>query len=112
MQESFGGFLSDLIGKEAPEAVMNTSFEVGLRPGGGQTRSMESFSRGWRDAVELCVRLSLTDALYKEGEKPFLLLDDPLVNLDDDRLAAARALLDKLAARYQVLYLVCHRDRI
>ncbi len=112
MQTSFGAFLSDLIGGEAPEAVMNASFEVALRPEGGQTRSMESFSRGWRDAVELCVRLSLTDALYKEGEKPFLLLDDPLVNLDDERLAAARALLDRLAERYQILYLVCHRDRI
>jgi len=112
MQISFGELLSDLIGGEAPEAVMNASFEVGLRPDGGQTRSMESFSRGWRDAVELCVRLSLTDALYREGEKPFLLLDDPLVNLDDDRLTAARALLDRLAERYQILYLVCHRDRI
>ncbi|MBR3895360.1 MAG: AAA family ATPase [Clostridia bacterium] len=112
MQTSFGRFLSDLIGGEAPEAVMNASFEVGLRPDGGQTRSMESFSRGWRDAVELCVRLSLTDALYKDGEKPFLLLDDPLVNLDDDRLTAARGLLDRLSERYQILYLVCHRDRI
>lgn len=112
MQESFGKLLSELIGGEAPEAVMNASFEVALRPDGGQTRSMESFSRGWRDAVELCVRLSLTEALYKEGEVPFLLLDDPFVNLDDDRLTAARALLDRLAERYQILYLVCHRDRI
>ena len=89
---------------------MDTSFEVRLREG-GQTRSMESFSRGWRDAVEFCVRLSLTDALYTEGEKPFLLLDDPFVNLDDRRLMAARALLEQLAERYQILYLVCHSER-
>ena len=73
---------------------------------------MESFSRGWRDAVEFCTRLSLTDALYKDSEKPFLLLDDPFVNLDDERLPAARALLESLAADYQILYFVCHKDRI
>ena len=111
MQESFDGFLQDLTAHQAPEALMDTSFEIRMREA-GQTRSMESFSRGWRDAVELCVRLSLTDALYREGELPFLLLDDPLVNLDDERLAAARSLLDRLAQKYQILYFVCHKDRI
>lgn len=111
MQSSFRHFLSVLCAEEAPEAVMDTSFAVRLREG-GQTRSMESFSRGWRDAVEFCVRLSLTDALYTEGEKPFLLLDDPFVNLDDQRLDAARRLLESLSKQYQILYLVCHKDRI
>ena len=111
MQESFDGFLGELTADQAPEALMDTSFEIRMREA-GQTRTMESFSRGWRDAVELCVRLSLTDALYAEGERPFLLLDDPLVNFDDERLAAARALLDKLSQKYQILYFVCHKDRI
>ena len=110
MQDSFEKFLDLLTGGTAPEAMMDTSFEVRLREA-GQTRTMESFSRGWRDAVEFCTRLSLTDALYEEGEKPFLLLDDPFVNLDDTRLAAARKMLEKLANQYQILYLVCHSDR-
>ena len=111
MQKSFTGFLTDLIGENSPEALMDTSFDVRLREG-GQTRTMESFSRGWRDAVQFCVRLSLTDALYADTEPPFLLLDDPFVNLDDTRLAAARALLDKLSQTHQILYLVCHKDRV
>ena len=111
MQESFHGFLEELVGKEAPDALMDTSFEVRLREG-GQTRTMESFSRGWRDAVQFCVRLSLSNALYPDGEPPFLLLDDPFVNLDDRRLSAARSLLDRLAQTHQILYLVCHRDRV
>ena len=110
MQESFTKFLSHLT-QTAPDAVMDASFDVRLREG-GQTRPMESFSRGWRDAVEFCTHLSLTDALYKDGEKPFLLLDDPFVNLDDERLPAARALLEELASDYQILYFVCHKDRI
>ncbi len=111
MQTSFREFLALLNEGDAPEAVMDTSFEVRLREG-GKTRSMESFSRGWRDVVEFCTRLSLTDALYTEGEKPFLLLDDPFVNLDDKRLAAARQMLARIAEKYQILYTVCHRDRV
>ena len=110
MQASFREFLALVCEGEAPEAVMDTSFEVRLRES-GQTRSMESFSRGWRDVVEFCTRLSLTDALYAEGEKPFLLLDDPFVNLDDRRLAAARQMLARIAEKYQILYAVCHKDR-
>ena len=112
MQDSFAEFLAMLVGDEAPESMMDDSFEVRMR-GGGQTRSMESFSRGWRDAVQFCIRLSLTEALFAEGaEKPFLLLDDPFVNLDDTRMAAARRMLNQLAKEYQIIYMVCHKDRV
>jgi uncharacterized protein YhaN len=112
MQESFRRFFTQLTGADAPESLMDTSFEVRLREA-GQTRTMESFSRGWRDAVRFCVRLSLAEALFAESdEKPFLLLDDPFVNLDDERMTASRALLESLADRYQILYLVCHKERV
>ena len=111
MQKSLDEYLGDLTQKKAPEATMDTSFEVRLREG-GETRTMESFSKGWRDAVQFCVHLSLTAALFAEGETPFLMLDDPFVNLDDQRLSAARGLLERLAEKYQILYFVCHKDRI
>ena len=110
MQDALRKNLDTLTSGTAPESLMDTSFAVSLREG-GQTRALESFSRGWRDAVEFCIRLSLTDALYEDCEKPFLLLDDPFVNLDDERLAAARDMLEKLSKEYQILYLVCHRER-
>ncbi len=109
MQDSFADFLAMLVGEGAPESMMDDSFEVRMQSG-GKSRTMESFSRGWRDAVQFCVRLSLTEALFAEGEKPFLLLDDPFVNLDDTRLAAARKMLDQLAGTYQIIYMVCRRD--
>ena len=111
MQDSFADFLAMLVGDEAPESMMDDSFEVRMQ-GGGKTRTMESFSRGWRDAVQFCIRLSLTEALFAEGaEKPFLLLDDPFVNLDDARMGAARRMLNQLAESYQIVYMVCHKDR-
>lgn len=110
MQESFRKFMTYLLGENAPESSLDTSFEVRLREK-GQSRTMESFSRGWRDTVRFCLRLALSDALYADGEKPFLLLDDPFVNLDEQRLAAARKLLSALSNDYQILYMMCHADR-
>lgn len=110
MQKNFQRFLAILTEGEPPESVMDASFDVSLRKG-GKTRTMESFSRGWRDAVQFCVRLSLADALCTEGERPFLLLDDPFVNLDDTRLAAAKHLVVTLSKSYQIIYMVCHADR-
>lgn len=111
MQTEFRRFLSLLIGKDAPESIMNTEFEVSVRTD-GKTHPTESFSRGWRDAIRFCTCLSLTAALYKDGEKPFLLLDDPFVNLDDERLTAAKKMIAKLSDTYQIIYMVCNADRM
>ena len=110
MQNSFSALLKALMGETAPESVMDTSFKVKLREG-GKTQHPESLSQGWRDAVQLCIRLSLAEALYAEGEKPPIILDDPFVNLDEQRLTAAKQLLATLSNKYQILYLICHEER-
>ncbi len=73
---------------------------------GGYLREMNYFSRGNRDIVAFCIRLATLDILY-EKEKPFLLFDDPFVNLDDTRLKAAKSLLNELSTRYQTVYFTC-----
>ena len=110
MQTSFSSLLQTLMDKSTPESVMDTSFKVKLRES-GKTQHPESLGQGWRDAVEFCVRLSLAEALYAEGEVPFIILDDPFVNLDERRLKAAKRLLASLSEKYQILYLVCHTER-
>ena len=110
MQTSFSNLLQKLMDKNAPESVMDTSFKVKLREG-GKTQHPESLSQGWRDATQFCVRLSLAEALYAEGEKPPIILDDPFVNLDERRLEAAKRLLVALSQKYQILYLICHAER-
>ena len=110
MQASFSSLLQTLMDQETPESVMDTSFKVKLRQS-GKTQHPESLSQGWRDATEFCVRFSLAEALYAEGAKPPIILDDPFVNLDERRLEAAKRLLVALSQKYQILYLVCHAER-
>ncbi len=76
----------------------------------GAAREVGSFSAGMIDCIILCMRLALVDALFDE-EKPFLILDDPFVNLDDKHTKRAREMLDKIAQDHQVIYLVCNSSR-
>ena len=76
----------------------------------GQARELGYFSAGQVDAVMLCMRFALVDALFTE-EKPFVILDDPFVNLDDAHTAQALELLRNLAKERQILYLVCNSSR-
>lgn len=110
MQKHFVYYLSLLDGPGAPAASMDGSLGVSVRDG-GKSRDIESYSRGSRDILQFCARLALTKSMFPEGEEPFLLLDDPFVNLDDEHFSAVRSLLDRLAPEFQILYFVCHTGR-
>ena len=77
----------------------------------GGYREIRSLSSGWQDLIRICERMALVDAMYPE-EKPFLVFDDPFVNLDAKKLSHARAFLDEIAKEYQVLYFTCHESRV
>ncbi len=77
----------------------------------GEDKELGYFSTGMKDLVGLCMRFALVDALFTE-ESPVLVLDDPFVNLDEEKMKRATALLKETAKQYQVLYLVCHESRV
>ena len=110
MQGHFARFMAMAEEQNASEAIIDTSFSISVREA-GKSRELESFSRGSRDLLQFCARLALTCAMFEEGEKPFLVLDDPFVNLDENHFASVRLMLDKLAEEFQILYFVCHTDR-
>ena len=76
----------------------------------GQLRDVRTMSAGYQDLIGICMRFALVDAMYP-GEKPFLILDDPFVNLDDEKLARGKQMLIALEREYQVIYFTCHGSR-
>ncbi|MBE5847013.1 MAG: hypothetical protein E7300_04980 [Lachnospiraceae bacterium] len=76
----------------------------------GELREIGYLSEGSKDLVALCRRMAMVEAMY-EKEKPFLIFDDPFVNLDDRKLIGAGKFLDALAADYQILYISCSKNR-
>lgn len=76
----------------------------------GELRDTRWLSAGYQDLIGVCMRLALVEAMYKE-EKPFLILDDPFVNLDKEKVEAGNQLLLSVGKEYQVIYFTCHDSR-
>ena len=76
----------------------------------GSLHELGCLSEGYKDLVGLCRRMAMIDAMY-DFEKPFLIFDDPFVNLDESRLIGAMKFLDSLSKDYQIVYFSCHQSR-
>lgn len=63
-----------------------------------------SLSQGTVDLIYLAARLGLV-RLVTGDRRPPLVLDDPFVTLDDERATRALALLKRVAADFQIVYL-------
>lgn len=76
----------------------------------GKQRETSVLSAGYQDMIGFCLRLSLVDAMYQK-EAPVLIMDDPFINLDEEKARAAMGLLEKAAEKYQIIYFTCHPSR-
>jgi uncharacterized protein YhaN len=78
---------------------------------GSSERQAAALSRGTQDQLYLCLRLALADETMAGGELVPLILDDPLVNFDDDRMKSALDLIIQVADKRQVLLFTCHNEQ-
>lgn len=70
----------------------------------------EYLSAGVKDLVQISKRFALIDLIFK-NERPFIVLDDPFVNLDDKNLEVATNIIKEISKKYQILFLTCHSSR-
>lgn len=81
---------------------LGEDFSLTLADRDGCRRPLQAFSGGTRDAVYLSVRLALVRTLA-QGRRLPLLLDDPFLTFDRDRLAEALKLLERMSVEQQVI---------
>ena len=110
IRESFTGLMNRMAGENREKILVTPELEVKLERN-GESRELAYFSAGQTDLVMLCMRLSLVDALFREA-KPFVILDDPFINLDDRRTAEALKLIRELSKDRQIIYLTCNSSRV
>ncbi len=95
-------------GEESHYAVdvqMNVGLDVGTMP-----KSLSSLSRGYLDLSWMCMRMAFIDAMYPD-EKPFIVMDDPFVNMDEKKIEGGKKLIRELSKDYQIIYFTCHESR-
>ena len=106
---SFSRYYSILTGESADAVRTDADFSIAIMEE-GLPRDPSLMSEGSRDLISLCRRMAMIDAMYPE-EKPFLVLDDPFSNLDDERLKGGLRFLHSASLEYQIIYLTCHKSR-
>ncbi len=109
LADAFREYSRQLVGDYFDKISIDTSLNVLVEQGGAKKDS-KFYSSGGRDVIELCMRLALAKTLFN-GEMPPIIMDDPFNNLDDTKTQRALDMLDKIADKFQVIYLVCHSSR-
>ena len=100
----------NLINGENMDIDLDVNLNAKINEQGSQ-KELRYFSTGYKDLIYICMRLSLIDALFEE-ETPFIILDDPFVNLDEAKIENAINLLNTLSKNYQIIYFACHESRV
>lgn len=104
MQEAFLNLYSLFNAQEKLSLDINLNVNqitsVGLK-------EREYLSQGLQELLSICRRFALLDKVFNK-EKPFIVLDDPFVNLDDEKLKVAKSIVAKYAENYQIIYICSH----
>ena len=95
--------------------VLNTKIEMGKDFNisldiYGEKKSYEHLSSGQRSICALCFRLALLDNIYNK-DIPFIIMDDPFINLDKKNLVQTSKMLEELSIGKQIIYFSCHESR-
>lgn len=101
---------SSMLGKIINEEInMDLDYNLSVIHN-GKEKDYRHLSSGQLSLCALCYRLAIIDNIFKE-DKPFIIMDDIFVNLDENNLIKAIELLKKLSNQRQIIYFTCHESR-
>lgn len=109
LQERFRAWLARTTGGRFDSAEMEEARTRTFATENGVRLSPEQLSWGTRDSIALALRLTLAE--YTVGDAGgFIVLDDPLVDMDSRRRSAACEAISLFAERHQTIVLTCHPE--
>jgi DNA repair protein SbcC/Rad50 len=86
---------------------MEGALPTGLAGPDGASISWELLSAGTKDALALALRLAMASYFLHDADG-FLMMDDPLVDMDPSRQKAAAAAITAFAVNRQLILFTCH----
>lgn len=98
-------YLEDVFG--AADVAFKDAFAVAGLIRGGERHDFAALSDGTQEQLSVLVRVAYAELLSEQGEGVPLVLDDPLVYSDDARLERLCGVLERAAAKLQIVLLTC-----
>jgi exonuclease SbcC len=102
-----GSYLQGLTGGRYREVHLQGALPDGVQRPDGRLLPRELLSAGTRDIFALALRLAMAE-MFLSGREGFLLMDDPLVELDPERQERAVQLLSRYGGERQLVLFTCH----
>ena len=102
-------YMQELLGSDFGSTLVDHDLTIHVDEK-GEVREIDYFSAGTIDSILLCYAAGTGGCPLQAG-KPFILLDDPFVNLDDEHTKSALQMLQEIAQNRQVIYMVCNSSR-
>jgi len=108
-ERELGRYAAELTAERYLAMPLAEGLPSSLERADGLRLPFELLSGGTRGLFALALRLAMVDAFLQDAEG-FLILDDPLVDLDPERQERASAVLARFASRpgRQLLLFTCH----
>ncbi len=110
LERAAGASFSRFSGRAGRRVALDEGFAAHVIEPGGDVAVPAQLSQGARDQLALALRLAVADLLADDVRLP-LVLDDPFLNWDEERLARAAETLTQLAGDRQVIVL-SHRPAL
>ena len=106
-QNKFVKYFIYMSGKSFSRVEMEQDLPGKLIKDDGSELTYNLLSFGTKDTFSLALRLSMAE-YFLQDKSGFLILDDPLVDMDLDRQALAAEQIKEFAKHKQVIFLTCH----
>ncbi|MFW6114780.1 MAG: AAA family ATPase [Thermodesulfobacteriota bacterium] len=107
LEQEVSALLQKMTAGRYHEVVMQEVIPNGFRRKDGAVIPYDILSLGTKDILGIALRIAITKQFLAEVEG-FIIMDDPLVDLDPDRQAKAAEAIKDFAEDKQLIILTCH----
>lgn len=109
MKRSFEGHLRVITGGKYAKSRFDRDLPDGLLRKDGAVLPFGQLSSGTRDGFSLALRLAMARCFIGDAGG-FIIMDDPLVDMDDARRPAASSVLETYSTGVQTIVFTCHEN--
>jgi exonuclease SbcC len=107
MQAQLDAMVTAMTGGRHASVEMEGPLPTALADGEGRSVGWDLLSTGTKDTLALALRLAMASYFLGDADG-FLMMDDPLVDMDPDRQQAAARALQSFSAGRQLILFTCH----
>lgn len=109
VKDSFKKYSDGIQKAFGEKMVMTADFDVSFEFS-GEIKNRRHLSSGQLAVCGLCLRLALIENIFKD-EKPFVIMDDPFINLDKENMQNTAKAVKEFGKNVQIIYFCCHESR-